>query len=250
MYEVLFPKNINCIFCNMPIDRNNSYSICRKCFEKLEFIDEICICCGRSGKHSSLCTYCYSETYYYDRVYSILNYNEFIHKIMYGYKYGHKNYYSSYFAEVVNDFISRNELEFDYITSVPISKKRLNVRGFNQSEIIVNKISDKYLDLFKRTKHTKFLSKLTNVDRLNEVRGAFQLNQDIFDDLISEIYTKSIDKPKIIIFDDILTTGATLNELSKLLKKSISDVEIIALTLCNARNIEKYSNEKPTKNMN
>lgn len=249
MLEVLFPKNINCIFCNMPIEQSNAYSICRKCYEKLEFIDEICICCGRSGKNSSLCTYCYTETYYYDRVYSIFNYNEFIHKIMYSYKYGHKNYYSSYFAEIVNDFINRNELEFDYITSVPISEKRRSQRGFNQSEIIANKASEKYLDLFKRTRHTKFLSKLTNVDRLNEVKGAFCLNQDVFDCLVEDIYIKAIDKPKIVIFDDILTTGATLNELSKLLKKSIADVEIIVLTLCNARNIEKYDNEKSTENI-
>lgn len=242
MYDLLFPKNINCIFCNMPISINNEYSICKFCFEKLEFIDEICINCGRSGKYSSLCTYCYSETYYYDKAYSVLKYNDFIHKIMYSYKYGHRNYYSNYFADIVSDFINRNEIDFDYITSVPISKIRLHKRGFNQSEIIANKIIDsKYLELFERTKHTKFLSKLSSVERLNEVKAAFKFNKEVFEILVEDIYTKKIDSPKIMIFDDILTTGATLNELSKLLKNSLADVEVIVLTLCNARNIEKYN---------
>lgn len=262
MLEIIFPENIDCIFCNMPISKDNKYSICRSCFEKLEFIKEICIKCGRSGENSCLCTHCYSEHYYYDKVLSVLKYNDFMHKIIYGYKYGHKNYLSKYFAEMVIDFIDSNNIEYDYITSVPISDERMKKRGFNQTEIIARKLcgSKNYVELFKRTKHTEFLSKLSNVARISEIEGAFEIKNDFLNNMVENKYDlkisadikretdmKSRANTKIIIFDDILTTGSTLNELSKLIKKSMADVEITALTLCNARDIKKYNAHKVIK---
>lgn len=244
MWDVIFPENIECIFCKMPIAKENKYSICRNCFEKIEFIEEICKTCGRSGKNSSLCTYCYSERYYYDEVYSVLKYNDFMHKIMYEYKYGYKNYLSLYFANMSESFICTNGIEYDYITSVPISQKRMKKRGFNQSQIIAEKIfkgDGKYVELFNRVKHTKFLSKLSNIERVNEIKGAFEINQTALDSIISNSYNK--DEIRLIIFDDILTTGATLNELSKIAKQSIINLKVIAFTLCNAKNIDKYSSE-------
>lgn len=257
MLEIIFPENIDCIFCNMPISKGNKYSICRECFEKLEFIEEICIKCGRSGENSCLCTHCYSEHYYYDKILSVLKYNDFMHRIMYGYKYGHKNYLSKYFAEMVIDFINSNNIEYDYITSVPISDARMKKRGFNQTDIIARKLcsSNKYVELFTRIKHTEFLSKLSNVARISEIEGAFEIKDDVLDYIVQSTYSrtdiniesnleinaniKSNANIKIIIFDDIFTTGSTLNELSKSLKKSLAGVEIIGLTLCNARDIKK-----------
>lgn len=247
MLEIIFPDNVDCIFCNMPISKGNKYSICKECFEKIEFIEEICIKCGRSGEKSSLCTHCYSEHYYYNKVLSVLKYNDFMHKIMYGYKYGHKNYLSKYFAEMVIDFIESNNIEYDYITSVPISDSRMKKRGFNQSDIIAKKVCsrEKYVELFSRIKHTKFLSKLSNIERISEIEGAFEINTDVLNYIVENSYSdtniESSTEIKILIFDDIFTTGATLNELSKLIKKSLAGVEIIALTLCNARDIEKYN---------
>ncbi|MGB5822880.1 MAG: double zinc ribbon domain-containing protein, partial [Proteocatella sp.] len=51
MEEILFPKNLNCIFCNIPISKNNKYSLCKSCFEKIEFVEEICTKCGRTGEN-------------------------------------------------------------------------------------------------------------------------------------------------------------------------------------------------------
>lgn len=246
MTDILFPKNINCIFCNIPISRTNRYSLCKNCFEKIEFVKEICTNCGRTGEHSSLCTYCYGEHYYYDKVYSVIKYNDFIHGKIYGYKYGHKNYLADYFAEIVNNFVISNEIEFDYLTGVPISDKRMRVRGFNQTYLIAKKITheERYLELFYRKRHTKFLSKLSNSERKRELEGAFGINQGALDYIVENSYSNynNIDqlektkKLKILIFDDIFTTGSTINELSKLLKKTIMNVEVTALTLCNAKN--------------
>ncbi len=54
MIDLLFPKNINCIFCSLPIHEENYLSLCKKCYQKLKFLEEICIRCGRSGKGRTL----------------------------------------------------------------------------------------------------------------------------------------------------------------------------------------------------
>lgn len=248
MSEILFPRNINCIFCNISISKKNKYSLCKSCFEKIEFVEEICTKCGRTGEYSSLCTHCYSENYYFDNIYSVLKYNDFIHGKIYGYKYGHKNYLAEYFAKIVKDCMEVNEIEFDYLTGVPISEKRMRDRGFNQTYAIAEKLSaeDKYVELFYRKKHTKFLSKLSNADRKRELEGAFGVNQAALDHILGNVYSnssldKSYEKEKIniLIFDDILTTGSTVNELSKLLKKTLANVYVTAFTLCNARSIHR-----------
>lgn len=251
MPEILFPQNICCIFCNIPISRNNRYSVCKTCFEKIEFIEEICIHCGRNGDHSSLCTYCHGDHYYFDKIYSVIKYNDFIHGKIYGYKYGHKNFLAKYFSEITNEFINENQIKYDFVTGVPISQKRMKSRGFNQTYIIAEKLdeSEKYVELFKRNKHTAFLSKLSDPQRKNEIKGAFEINQDAMDKVLEKFYSDADNQEKgtklrILIFDDIFTTGTTLNELASILKKSVADVEITGLTLCNARKFYLNDNKK------
>ncbi|WP_028828545.1 ComF family protein [Proteocatella sphenisci] len=251
MHEILFPQNTCCIFCNIPISRDNRYSVCKTCFEKIEFIEEICTHCGRNGGHSSLCTFCHGDHYYFDKIYSIIKYNDFIHGKIYGYKYGHKNFLARYFAAITNDFISENSLKYDFVTGVPISGKRMRSRGFNQTYIIAEKLGDKekYVELFIRNKHTAFLSKLSDPQRKNEIKGAFEINQGVMDKVLEKFYSgadakENGTKLRILIFDDIFTTGTTLNELALMLKKSVADVEIIGLTLCNARKIHINDRKK------
>lgn len=242
MKELLFPSNINCIFCELPIDRQNTFSMCKKCYSSVDFIYEICPECGRSGDNSSLCTNCHGEYYYFDCIFSAIKYNDFIHKQIYKYKYGQKTFMSVYFAQILSEFIKVNRIKFDYITGVPISKKRLNQRGFNQTYLIAEKIPSmvgigKFIEMFNRIVNTTFLSKLSNIERIREVENVFELKSDAIDFIIQEKYNSNDLHPtiKILLIDDIFTTGSTVNELSKILKKSIANVDITVLTLCNAR---------------
>ena len=246
--EILFPRNISCIFCNMPISQDNDLSICKNCFKQLKYLGEICIRCGRFGKGSSLCTQCASETYHFDQVYAVLEYNDFMHSSIYGYKYGHKGFLAEYFGEIIKRFIQKNALTYDYITGVPISKKRNAQRGYNQSYLMGELIDkEKFIELFYRKKETRFLSKLTKVQRMIELKDAFSLNESAIETLIKERYGSKNEasnemenknekgKIKILIIDDILTTGSTASEMAKLLKNHVADIHISLITLCNAR---------------
>ena len=65
--NIVFPENLSCIACNIPISDSNYLSLCKKCYNKLFYLQEICTKCGRSGSGSSICLECEKEKYYFDK---------------------------------------------------------------------------------------------------------------------------------------------------------------------------------------
>jgi len=104
--------------------------------------------------------------------------------------------------------------EFDYIVPMPTSKKRYQTRGFNQCELIAKEISKllkiKYNNnkTFRKIKETPPQSTLSEVQRLTNLKGSF----GIFDE-------RFLDK-KILLVDDLSTTGSTINEAAKTILKN------------------------------
>ena len=111
--------------------------------------------------------------------------------------------------------IKKTDLKDEFLTSMflptPITAKRLRERGFNQSVEIVKGMSVNQLDdLLVRIKETEHQAKLDLESRLKNIKGVFALNSR-FSQILPE---------KIIIVDDVITTGATMNEMAMILKKS------------------------------
>jgi len=97
------------------------------------------------------------------------------------------------------------------IMPVPLSKRRLRWRGFNQAELLARRVAEKYgLELDKdnliRTKHKKAQAKLNEIERLKNIKDCFVWQGG------------NLNKRNIILIDDVVTTGATLNECAKVLK--------------------------------
>jgi len=102
---------------------------------------------------------------------------------------------------------------FDYniIIPVPLHKRRLAWRGFNQAELLAEKIAD-YFNLeiaeLKRIKNNKPQVKLSKKFRKENVKGCFAWNG------------KDLQNKNIILVDDIMTTGSTLSECARILKRN------------------------------
>jgi len=96
---------------------------------------------------------------------------------------------------------------FDVVVPIPLSIERLKERGFNQSALIARTCFGKKVEesVLKRTKNTLPQATLSKKERLKNVKGAFKVEKDV-------------GGLKILLFDDVLTTGATLNEAAKVLK--------------------------------
>ena len=99
------------------------------------------------------------------------------------------------------------------VIPVPLSNRRLRWRGFNQAGLLAQKVSDEYglaLDNINlvRTRHKKPQAKLNEISRLENIKGCFSWRGG------------DLNKQAVILIDDVVTTGATLNECAKVLKAS------------------------------
>jgi len=119
------------------------------------------------------------------------------------------------------------EIDADVIVPVPLYPKRLRWRGFNQSVLLAREVSRAYgipMDpfLLQRRRETAAQTRLAEEERRRNVRGAFKLDPD-----------RPIRGKRVLIVDDVYTSGATVNECSRTLKQGGAK-EIYVLTLARA----------------
>ena len=218
--NIFFPDNLSCIICEKDI-YNHRYSMCDECLSKLSFITgKTCRLCGRKLSNSyegSICDECLRFTHYFEKGVSCVSYNDFAKDMIINFKYYHKRYIGRYIGEIMSDYLKGTYIDdIDIVTAVPISRKKEKFKGYNHSHIIGKNISKicrkEYVkDLIIRNKDTIPLKELTRNQREMELSNVFEFN----DNYVNEDKNKTI-----LLVDDIYTTGSTLNECSRILKKS------------------------------
>lgn len=191
-----------CGFCN---EINKEY-LCDKCRNKLTSI-----------KLSKIDNY-KDVPVYFDEHFYIFKYEKEIREYILKYKFDEKSYmYESYARILAEDkvFVKNFLDKYDYVISVPIHKKRFNQRGYNQSELIAKKVGmvchkQYYDNVLVKTKNIVAQSSLDKLERVRNIKNVFSLGKN----------AELIKGKKVAIFDDVFTTGATVNECSKELKNA------------------------------
>ena len=224
--DILFPRT--CPIC-FKIIAERKCKICSKCREKIVHIKEpICKKCGKQlyNQEQEYCYDCTKKVHVYDRGYACFAYSGDIKASIYQYKYHNKREYADFYIEEMIK-TRGNEIKkwnVDIIIPVPLHKKRKRKRGYNQSEIIARGIGA-YLNVevntsyIMRVKHTRPLKELDNKERRKHLKGAFVVGK------------KKSEAKRVLLIDDIYTTGSTLNEIAELLKKAGVE-KVYILTLC------------------
>ena len=146
----------------------------------------------------------------------LFQYEGIIRKLIIDYKFNEKPYL---YKTIVNFWLKDKKTfekikTYDTIMPVPISKKRKKERGYNQSSIIAKEISKKtkldYIgNVLIKNKNIIQQSKLNKEDRIKNVQGVYELKN-----------VQILEKKKILLVDDIFTTGSTVKECSKILKEA------------------------------
>lgn len=214
LYQI-FKKIISPKFCLYCFKSENSY-LCNQCIKKLNFKPYL-YCFECEQKIHKKCIF-KNHSRLIKALISFGDYeNKFLKDLILKGKEGYKEIF-----EDLAEFISckiKIPKNFD-ITFVPLTKKRLLQRGFNQNEIIAKTLKKKFnIKIYQglvKIKETKDQSSISYKERIENIKGAFALTE----------------KPpqNIIIIDDIKTSGATLKECAKILKEKGSK-QIIALTI-------------------
>lgn len=142
----------------------------------------------------------YKETYY------IWTYNEVFKRVIEEFKfYGKKGLAKDLAAALKKkiEFVMKTE-KIDVIVPIPIHQKRMNERGFNQVEEVLKELGISYINC-KRVKNTKHMFEILNVEKRNKnIHECFEIDSKI-----------NLSGKNILIIDDIITTGSTINEMRK-----------------------------------
>ena len=226
----LFPQK--CILCHCDVSQDAIF--CPSCFSRLTFISHpICKICGKMIETSNydednmICNSCLDHPKFFDIARSLFQYDNESKKIIMKIKKEADSNTSKICSQMLiarNINILKNA---DFIIPVPSHWTRILKRGYNPSNIIALEIS-KILNIpciydLKRIKKTDYQKNKTIQERFDTLIDAFSCK-------------KNLTRKSIILVDDVFTTGATLSECSRILKKS-GAINIICITIATTPSI-------------
>jgi len=234
----LFPSR--CILCSQTVEssvENNAVEICRHCYNKQPFNAACCVQCAlplaEDSANNTLCGRCIRKRPDYDYAHSIFRYEEDIIGLVHQLKFSEKITYASSIGELLlSAYDSADVLKKevpDCLLPVPLHPERLRQRGFNQSIEIARILSKKRslpveLSSIVRRRSTPSQTGLSAKQRQTNIRGAFE-------------FVSKMPYKHVLIIDDVVTTGSTVNELASLLKKNnIERVGVLSIARAPVRN--------------
>lgn len=225
----LFPAQ--CKVCEKNIGLESIPYLCNGCWDSLEIVTPPwCEICGIQNV-DGVCDVCATAPPRYGKLRTVAFYDAILQRIIHLYKFEKRKSLAKHLSDMMVNHIPNdcNLKEYDYILPIPIHKNRLRERGFNQSTLIAQGISNEIgidicTDAIVRSRNTSPQSSLTRDARQTNVVGAFGIkNRNL------------IKGKRILILDDVFTTGATVNEAVNMLWNE-DPIEIDVLTLARTVN--------------
>lgn len=232
LLELIYPKR--CPICERIVLPKGAF-ICAKCYEELQWVNApYCMKCGKPI-HDPTKEYCYdceSKTFHYEYGYGMWVYDEKIRRSIVGFKYKNRKEYAEFYVnELVRGYADKiDRMGVECIVPVPIHKRRYRQRGYNQAAILAKKLGERLgieveEEALIRCKYTMPQKNLSDRERLKNLEQAFRVNQ------------KRIEKyrgKRVLLLDDIYTTGSTIEACTKVLKGAGVD-KVYYISLCIGR---------------
>ncbi len=220
-----------CPICKKNILEANA--LCADCYKKIHFISKpYCSICGRPfyiktfGKN--LCGDCLKKKPVYHRARSAFIYDDFSKQLILSFKHADKTEHLPLLVNLLSQAGKELLSETDIIIPVPLHRLRLMKRKYNQAALLAQKLAHihqkPYLpDSLIRVRHTKSQEHLKASERAKNMKKAFRVKNPHL-----------IQDKRILLIDDVLTTGSTVSECAKVLLKSGAQ-KVYVLTLARTK---------------
>lgn len=228
--DLLLPAD--CSFCRSPIGNSAIPRFCRQCWGDFSPVrGPVCPSCGRpfgspealSRSPAHVCLTCRKSPPHYDQALAAGLFEGPLREAIHVYKYRPVRSLGRPLAEWMTGQV-RVTAPLDTVMPVPLHAKRLRRRGFNQALLLAHGVAERFHiplvhDNLVRVRFTRPQIELSGHERTVNVQGAFRLARP--DD---------VEGKRVLLIDDVFTTGATMNECAKVLKEA-GAASVIALTL-------------------
>lgn len=179
-----------------------------------------CVYCGRDVPSGSVCSGCglqeevlRNKKGFYGNLLYVFGYDGIVRRLIHNFKYNDMPYVGGYMAEKMYACLQEMQIQFDLITFVPVHENRLKWRGFDQAEMLASYLSAQtgvpYKKLLLRARDTPPQFDLGREERKINVKGAFRAAEPLH-----------LAGKKVILIDDVCTTGSTLRECARILEKA------------------------------
>lgn len=211
LLDLMYPENLKCIFCGDELNETAINSTCPTCYENLPRIMFPCLKCGSplDNADTPVCMNCKAHNSFFEKARSSFIYKDEILLTVQNLKYNGNCYLVKPMAKYMAETYATMGINVDYITYVPLTKAKETERGFNQAKLLADEISNlihiPVLNLFEKIKDTPSQTALGITSRRDNIKDSFKLTSE----------RKLAKGKKILIVDDVITTGATTSELSK-----------------------------------
>ena len=231
LLDLLLPSF--CLACDKPLGTLPELLFCPECLERLRFIESpLCPCCGRvylvAPGNDHHCGTCLATPYHFSRARAIFLYQEPLKEVIHRFKYQGKTACLPSFARFARNLPQLDEVQgADWIVPVPLHPTRLQERGFNQALLLARAFFPKdnrvAPNLLVRLRPTEPQASFNGGARRTNLKKAFGV-----------VKPHRLVGKMILLIDDVFTTGTTVNECAKVLKKA-GAAEVMVLTLARVK---------------
>jgi ComF family protein len=214
-----------CVVCDSILDEPLSGCVCRNCWASIRPITPpVCDTCGDPlSRLSERCRTCSGRTGTIARARTIGEYDGTLMEIIHALKYGRRRSLAGHLAAQMRTRGSELLGDADCVVPVPLHWRREYQRGFNQARELARFLDHPLIDALARTRHTRPQVELSADRRHANVEAAFRVRRSCLRRV------RSIVGLKVVLVDDVSTTGATLEACASVLLKA-GAFEVSALT--------------------
>lgn len=230
LLEILYPAR--CPLCEAILPGRfgkRKILACSTCVEKIPYIHTPrCMKCGKQleGNTQEYCQDCEKKNHVFERGIGVSAYSEELRSSIHRFKYKSRREYEEFYGRLMEEYCRDFIVQWgiDVIIPVPMFPHKKKVRGYNQAELLAVKLGEKMhlpveTDILVRCKNTRPMKELDDRGRAKNLQNAFKVRKNV------------VKYNKVLLIDDIYTTGATMDACASVLKMAGVE-QVYCASLC------------------